>query len=217
MFERGKHPGSEWMSGSFLPCHKLIALDTVGVEASMTGPEGASDAELIERMRRGDETAFSVVMTRHGSAVYRYAWALADEASQAEDLTQETFLVLWKQRRKMRIVGVSALPWLLTACRFTAFNMNRRSRKERTVLVELDAVANPQGGGSLEVIDELRWIGDEIGQLSDIDQKLCQLCLIEDRSYKDAARVLGITPGAARKRIQRTREHLAAARALNDY
>jgi len=92
-----------------------------------------SDRELLDRMRRSDASAFSALMTRHGAAVYRYAWALADESSQVDDLTQEAFLVMWKQRRTLSIVGISVLPWLLTTCRFTAFNANRRSRKERSV------------------------------------------------------------------------------------
>ena len=167
-------------------------------------------------LNRGDKAAFSELMTRHGPAVYRFAWALADEAHQADDLLQETFLVMWKRRHKIVLASESMLPWLLTTCRFTAYNSNRNSRARRTL--PLDAAENAASTGApTSAIDELNWVREEIGALGPIDRQLIERCLLEGESYAAAAAAaaLGMTPAAARKRIQCTRIHLDAARIEN--
>jgi RNA polymerase sigma factor (sigma-70 family) len=168
----------------------------------------ASDCTLAEALRHGDHGAFTIVMTRHGRAVFRYAWRLADEPNHVDDITQETFLVLWKRRRQVTVAGDSLLPWLLATCKFVSFNANRKSRSRRTEqLPDAESAQLPVTGR-----EELVWITGEIARLGPIDQRLCQLCLIDGISYADAAVVLGLTPAAARKRMQRTRSRLAAVR-----
>ena len=170
----------------------------------------ASDLELVASLNHGDAHAFSDLMTRHGAAVYRYAWALADEPQQADDLLQDTFLVLWKRRRTVKLAGESLLPWLVTTCRYTAYNANRRSRSSRTISLDEVELAHTD-----VPVDELRWVHDEIAALGDMDRQLVERCLLAGESYVAAAAALGLTPEAARKRIQRTRGRLAAARAEN--
>jgi len=168
-----------------------------------------NDSELVALLARGDEGAFSKLMREHGPAVYRYAWALADSPNHVDDLLQDTFLVMWKSRRKITLVGDSMLPWLLTTCRYTAYNSNRRERARRTLPLDAAAVvAAPT--------DQLGWLRDEIDALGDVDRRLVQLCLVEGRSYSEAAEHLGLSVTAARKRIQRTRSRLAAVRAAGD-
>jgi RNA polymerase sigma factor (sigma-70 family) len=172
-------------------------------------PVTSSDTVLLGRLKKGDREAFTQLMTRHGKAVFRYAWALADDVDQVDDLVQDTFLLLWQRRRSIDLVGGSLLPWLLTSCRYTAFNANRRRRSRRTSDLEdlanlpAEPVADPPS---------LVWLREEVRLLSDVDQQLVALCLIEGVSYDVAAGTLGITPSAARKRIQRTRARLRIAR-----
>lgn len=172
------------------------------------------DRQLAVNLSRGDKKAFSDLMIRHGPAVYRYAWALADEPHQVDDLLQDTFLVMWKRRRSVFVAGESMLPWLLTTCRFTAYNSNRRARGQRTVPLE-DSGRDRSADTSLTASDELAWVREEIAALGEVDRQLVERCLLGGETYSGAARDLGITPAAARKRIQRTRARLAEARSDN--
>jgi RNA polymerase sigma factor (sigma-70 family) len=169
------------------------------------------DLTLVDALRHGSRPAFAILMKRHGPAVFRYAWRLADDTDQADDILQDTFLILWRRRRQIDVVGLSLLPWLLATAKFVCFNANRKLRTHRAE--SLDDVA--EIGGSNADFDELAWLRDEIARLGTIDQRLVQLCLIEGRGYPAAARELGLTPAAARKRIQRTRARFAAARNEN--
>jgi RNA polymerase sigma-70 factor (ECF subfamily) len=52
-----------------------------------------SDADLVERFREGHAEAFRELFERHWPGVYRVTARLVDDAMEAEDLTQETFLL----------------------------------------------------------------------------------------------------------------------------
>ncbi|RKR74368.1 RNA polymerase sigma factor [Frondihabitans australicus] len=184
--------------------------------------ERTRDGELVEMASHGGgrraRDAFRVLFDRHSSAVLRYAWGLAANRSDVDDLVQETFLVAWRRRSDIRVVAESALPWLLTTCRNASLNLNRaRLRSEAHELVE-----EPHNGPASyrrrdhdEAQEQVKWVVAEIAALPDLDRRLCQLCLIEGRSYEEAAAFLDLTPASARKRIQRTRDRLRAARAAD--
>ncbi|WP_375399750.1 RNA polymerase sigma factor [uncultured Amnibacterium sp.] len=182
--------------------------------------QGERDAELLERLRRHDRSAFAELMRRHSPAVFRYAWALTDSREQTEDQVQEVFLQLWRQRRTVetatsgsRESDASLLPWLLTVCRYTTFNSNRRLRRSR--VEPLSAVDQSASVADDAASDELRFVGDEIARLSPLDRELVRLCLVEGRPYRDAATTLRVAPATARKRMQRIRARLTAARATS--
>ena len=160
-----------------------------------------SDAELVLASRAGDAAAFARLYRRHARAVLRYAWGRMGSGPAAEEMLQETFLTAWQKRDGARIVDESVLPWLLTICRNHALNEARRARKRVTLeLPDVAAVEVPS--------DELAWMGVELAKLSPLDQTICRLCLVEGRSYEEAAEILTTTPAALGKRLQRARARL---------
>ena len=89
-----------------------------------------ADAELLSLAERDDEQAFAQIYDRHVAAVYRYALSIVNVAVDAEDVTQEVFILAWTKAAEIRVVDRSLLPWLLTAARFTSLNRVRsRSRR----------------------------------------------------------------------------------------
>ena len=160
-----------------------------------------SDADLVLASRDGDAAAFSRLYRRHARAVLRYAWGRMGSAPAAEEMLQETFLTAWQKRDSARIVDDSVLPWLLTVCRNHSLNEARRARQRATVaLPDVAAVVAPT--------DELAWMGVELAKLSALDRTICRLCLVEGRSYEEAAAILTTTPAALGKRLQRARARL---------
>lgn len=180
------------------------------------GPGEIPDTELITSIGRGDAEAYTEMLDRHSRAVFRYAWGLADQRSDVDDIVQETFLVAWRRRKDIRIVGSSALPWLLTSARNIAMNTNRQRRSHR-----IDEIDEHTGASDAwyrqvehdEASQQLRWVQNEIAALDSPDRELCELCLLQDRTYDEAAAVLGLSPVNARKRIQRSRARLRTNRA----
>ena len=170
-----------------------------------------SDRQLLLSVQAGDRTSFHDLYRRHASAVLRYAWRLADDSSDAEDLVQEVFATLWAKRRGVALPGESVLPWLLVTCRNHGANLVRKKARTRTVAMGDDeAYATPS-----DAADDLRWIHDEIDSLGPLDQQICRLCLLEGVPYREAADELGITANGVAKRVERIRRRLLAARQTN--
>lgn len=161
-----------------------------------------SDSALLERLARGDAEALRAVFDRHAAAVTRYAWALAAERMDVEELVQDTFITAW--RRGASIPEASLLPWLLVTCRNHALNLQRRRAKHRSD--ELREHASLPD--AVEAREQLRWVMAEIERLPEVDRRVCELCLIEGRSYAEAAEELGLSVGAVKQRVLRARTRL---------
>lgn len=165
------------------------------------------DAELIRLAATGDRGAFSALFTRHSKAVYSYAWGMTHENRDAEDITQDVFVVAWRRLGSIRIVEASALPWLLVTCRNTARNALRARRDA----LPLDETLLPGDRTRNDRLEELRWVQLEIGRLGGIDRRIVHLCLVEGYSYAEASEHLGLSSAAVAKRIERLRAGLRLA------
>lgn len=63
------------------------------------------DFLLIQKMKRGEETAFDVFVRKYYGAILTYCSCHCPDASYAEDLTQETFLHFFKRLSDYRYMG----------------------------------------------------------------------------------------------------------------
>src|SRR6266545_4393207 len=73
----------------------------------------SEDAELMQRVRTGDEAALGALMERWERPVKSVIARLVLNASEAEELAQETFVRVWQQREKFR-TGAEFRPWLFS-------------------------------------------------------------------------------------------------------
>lgn len=166
---------------------------------------GQTDEELLAAAKG---VALGELFDRHSRAVYLYVWGLVGNARDAEDLTQDVFETAWKKLNTIRIVDTSALPWLLVTAKFCFRNAERRLAHRRTSVLQ-DTVTDPRSSTQQSnSAEELQWVQFEIDKLGEVDRQICMLCLIEGHSYKDAARMVGLSTGAIAKRVERLRTHL---------
>jgi RNA polymerase sigma factor (sigma-70 family) len=170
-------------------------------------PNTMSDAELIKRAATGNRQALSALFDRYATTVTRYAWALAPSRMDVEEIVQDTFVTLWKKSNGMTLPTDSLLPWLLVVCRNHAANQRRKLALAAADALPDDLVA-PDGAEAREM---LRFVRGAIDALSPDDRAICELCLIEGLSYREAAERLGMTVGAVTKRVSRTRSRLRKA------
>ncbi len=88
-----------------------------------------SDRSLIERMQSGDMAAFDELFERHRRPIYAYVRGMLMDSALAEDVTQETFLVLVRRVQSVDPArGVS--PWLFRVARNRAIDLLRKRRHE---------------------------------------------------------------------------------------
>lgn len=169
------------------------------------------DAALVAQAAGGSEFAFRALYRAYVRPVYWLAHGLVGNASDAEDVTQETFLVAWRKLPGMQLAGDSLLPWLVTICRFQAANRIRRQRKDRehtgasadeSIPATVDVEQQVIDGELADVI--LR----EVRGLSPLDQDIFRLCATEGYAYQAAAEQLGVAHGVVRNRLSRIRTRL---------
>jgi RNA polymerase sigma-70 factor (ECF subfamily) len=145
------------------------------------------------------------VFDRHRDRIRRHARGLAPSPTEAEDVVSLTFLEAWRRRDSVRFVDQSMLPWLLRTATYTCMNLARSERRYRAALARIPA-ADPSPDpadliGDGEVLGAMR-------RLSLRDQEIITLCVLEDLSTEDAARLLGVRPSSARSRLSRARARL---------
>ncbi len=160
-------------------------------------------------------------MLPHLDAVFRYAFSLTRDRSDAEDLTQDTFLQAfrhWDQYAR----GTNARAWLFTICRNLYLRQReRRAREEPTETAELDSLATaslessaiaPDGTQGLFEAPELGdVIRKELERLPPEYREVVQLSDLQDQSYADIAEVLGVPIGTVKSRLFRGRRMLQEA------
>jgi RNA polymerase sigma factor (sigma-70 family) len=144
----------------------------------------------------------------HIPALRRYAFALLRDHDRADDLVQDTLeraLSRWLLRRPDGDVRA----WLFTILRNQHVSTWRRDRRHGAGMAidetKMPAVAARQDA-SLEVHDVLA----ALGQLPEEQKSLLLLVAVEDFSYDDAARILGVPIGTVMSRLSRARQRLRA-------
>ena len=164
---------------------------------------------------KGDADGFAAVYDQNLARTYRHALRLAGNRHDAEDLVAATFMELWRRRSRVRLVGGSVLPWLLVTVTNLDRNRTRGLRRYRSLLASLprDQVTSPAADCVVEEIatrSAAAEVRDALRQLTPPDAAVFSLVAFEEYTPAQAAEVLGISAGAARTRLHRARQRLAA-------
>lgn len=169
------------------------------------------DADLVAAAAGGSEHAFQRLYRQYVRPVYWIAYGLLSNAADAEDVTQETFVVAWRKLAGLELQGSSLLPWLATICRFQAANRLRSRRRDLANRSELVDEAVPD---TVNVEDQVigadlaERITAEIDAMSEIDREIFRLCVVEGYGYQAAADSLSVGHGVVRNRLSRIRTRL---------
>jgi len=181
-----------------------------------TGEAAAEDRALMARVQRGDEAAFGQLMARWELPVKAVIARLVFNASEAEDLAQETFVRLWQQRERFR-EGAAFRPWVFAIAVNLARNRLRWWRRRPTVQLEAWTETAPAGPGAgsgtagLEQTERSAAVRDAIAALPAELREAVVLFEYEQLSQQEIALAVGATPKAVETRIYRAREKLRVA------
>lgn len=178
----------------------------------MDSLEQASDAELLERSGRGDETAFVVLYRRRRSMVYRYALRLSGDPAVAEEAVQEAFVALVERPDGFDSKRGDLPAYLIGTARNRVL---RKLGRERLVTgVELDDVsadaplwtnADENPLEALEQAERSLALSQAVDSLPLPYREAVTLCDIEGFSYAQAAQAASVAVGTIRSRLHRAR------------
>ena len=167
--------------------------------------------DLALRHRYGDPEAFEEVYLRHAEMVYSLALRMSGDREEAADMTQETFLRVYRHLGRFR--GRSSLKtWIyritVNCCRSKLRKRSRR-RLERPI-EDLEQVADERFGPEEDALghDLGRRLAEAVRELPVAFREAVLLRDVQGLSYVEIGEVLGIRVGTVRSRIARGRERL---------
>jgi RNA polymerase sigma-70 factor (ECF subfamily) len=164
-----------------------------------------SDARLVTSIARYSEVALAEVYRRHGRAVYGLARRVLQDAGEAEDVTQEVFLRLWREPDRFDPGRGSLRSFLLVQAHGRAVDAvrsssSRRAREAREASRTARAQYDMQHEAwDLALADQ---VAQAMGALSDDERRAIELAYFEGRTYREVARVLDQPEGTVKSRIR---------------
>jgi RNA polymerase sigma-70 factor (ECF subfamily) len=175
--------------------------------------EPGREASLVQAAQSGDQAAFAEIVRHFQRAVYRVAYALTRNASDADDLAQETFLRAYQAIGRFR-VGEPLYPWLSRITVNLAYSLHRRrKRRPETSIEPLVEVGRQWASGDdpaehAAQAERRDRLVAAFGRLSPEHQAVLALRVVEDLSYDEIARTLGVPVGTVMSRLSRARGEL---------
>ena len=153
-----------------------------------------------------DERRLEQLVDVHSSRVLAYLARRSVNPADAADVFQVVLETTWRRLRDVPADEQAALAWLLGTARRCLAN-NRRGHARRMQATErLRALIRVPDSPDLN--SPFVVVSEALKDLGEADRELLTLVYWEDLTIEQAARVLGISPGAARKRLERARSRL---------
>ena len=165
------------------------------------------DIRLVRAAQAGDTAAFEDLVRRHELPVYRLALRMLNDASDAEDAAQETFLAAWRALASFRAESTLST-WLyrIATNRCLAVLGANELRTGPLSGREMDPRAGPEAA-ALEG-DALDRLKAAIARLTPEQRVPLVLREFEGLAYEEIGEVLDLTPGAVKGRLHRARLEL---------
>jgi RNA polymerase sigma-70 factor, ECF subfamily len=121
-------------------------------QPALAGAEGYTDAEVMLRVKAGDESAFDYLVQKYRRPLVSFMYRMARNTAAAEDLAQEVFLRVYRSRQTYE-ASAKFTTWLYRIATNLAVNHARDTRHERPeVTVSLDE-PDEETGTTLDVPD----------------------------------------------------------------
>ena len=166
-------------------------------DASRSGDD-PSDLELIARWKAGDERAATLLVERHAPALARFG-ASCGERSEIDELVQSTFVRAFASIDTFR-ADSSLRTWLFTIERRMLLDRRRADtrRRDKTEIQEGDAITEYDALDSMVATETRQRLRLAVETLSPTQKEVFTLRVNEGLSYKEIAKTVDTTEGAAR-------------------
>ena len=174
---------------------------------------------LIARAAGGDENAFSALLERYEKMVYNLAFQYTQNREDAADVTQDTFIKLWRTLGSFR-GDCSFTSWVFRITQNTALDYLRKQTTHQTISLTVDDEDTGDHGRERDLVDDSpahdpaasaertersAILQSAIASLRADHREILVLRDMQGFSYTEIAQMLGLEMGTVKSRISRAR------------
>jgi RNA polymerase sigma-70 factor (ECF subfamily) len=194
--------------------------------------ENDVDNELVAQFVAGDQAAFNSIVCRHKTRIYNFIYfQINQKQADAEDLTQDVFLELYRQADNYRQEAKFST-YLFSVSRNIVLNYFRSNRRrhsdkmdsicqmdcdESTANYFANELVSPDCPATAVIDNDLtQKVSTAITQLNSDERQLLLLTDREGFSYEQIGNILAIKTGTVRSRLNKARQRLMQFIKVND-
>ena len=162
-------------------------------------------ADLLARSSRGDESAFAALYDATSARAYGLALRVVRDPAQAEEVTQEAYLDVWKHSSRFRADRGSAIGWLLTIVHRKAVDRVRSAeaagRRDETYHHQAE-VAHDQTVEAVQSSLDSQRVRAALKELTNNQREALGLAFFGGYTHTEVAAMLDLPLGTAKTRIR---------------
>ncbi|SFW69514.1 RNA polymerase sigma factor [Chitinophaga sancti] len=169
-----------------------------------------TDTELLQQLRKGNESAFRQLYDRHSRQVAAFIYQLTHSAVDAEDILQDTFLKLWTSRDQLPAIENIGNYIFIIARNKTVDHLRKVARQQQLVdqvWANISEVADALDL-QLDARESQQLISNALSQLSTQKQTIFRLSRVEGLSHEDIAAQMGLSKSRVKNLQVETLKHI---------
>ncbi len=179
-----------------------VAGETVSVPSTGQRATNLSDADLVRRIKSGEQKAFGILIERYQGGLLRLVGRFAENREDAEDVVQETFIAAYRQMARFR--GEASLAtWLSRIAIYRALKASRRHKRSVNANYEHDRANDHQPDAA-----EFVTVREAVARLPKKLRVPVVLRFWEDLSGREIAEVLDWKQSTVWTRLYRGLDHV---------
>ena len=175
-----------------------------GLHAVATDAAPSTD-ELLERVARGDESAFAAVYDSLAPAVLGLVRRVLRDPARSEEVLQEVFLQVWQQAHRFDTERGRAKTWVLTLAHRRAVDAVRRDQAAADRDARYDRARVPEHDEVVEEVTtrlEHEQVRRCLGSLTDLQRESVTLAYYRGYTYGEVASLLDANPATVKTRMR---------------
>ncbi|MBF7096534.1 RNA polymerase sigma factor [Alkalibacter mobilis] len=166
------------------------------------------EKELLADFQKGKRDAFEIVMDRYGKKVYNIIARMISDKEEAKDLTQETFIKVYKNMKNFK--GESELyTWLYRIAVNCARDYWRRKVENYPISILENKISSEDSTEKTVIKDEN--LKNILAEIDELDLEYREVVILRDvlgYAYSEIAAILSLPVGTVKSRISRGRSKL---------
>lgn len=168
-----------------------------------------SEYELIKKVLEDDRSSFEQLIVNYEKLVYSICFRFMKNPEDAEDMSQEVFIILYKNLQKFSFKS-SLSTWIYRICVNTCLTRLKSLNKEKCDQLTDQEITykNYDPSTLIEITAEKDFMLAELNKLNEKSRLIAKLRLISDKSFVEIANILHLFVSNTRTNFKRTKDYL---------